>query len=274
MNKRTISSNESTTKDVEMIEGVVSFGEGASLNVYSFFIDGTLIDTGSNTLFELFQPWFQSKEIKQIFLTHNHEDHTGGAAQLQDTLHTPLYIHEKSVAIVDKLERLASYRQFVWGDRGRFKAERYKQTMSSTNYNWDVIHTPGHAVDHVVLYCKDLKIMFTGDLFVQAHTKAIMRDENLIDTLNSLKKVLTYDFEEVYCCHAGYLKNGRQKIQEKVEYLEEKQRQIEVLFKEGYSVEDMKEVLFPKRYAIEQFSKGEWGSQYIIKSILEDQLTV
>lgn len=81
MNELIISSKESATNEVEMIEGVVTFS-GASLNVYSFFIDGVLIDTGSNTLYELFQLWFQTKDIQQIFITHNHEDHTGGAAQL------------------------------------------------------------------------------------------------------------------------------------------------------------------------------------------------
>lgn len=186
----------------------------------------------------------------------------------------PIYIHEKSVAIVGGLESLPSYRQFVWGDRGEFHAKPYEQTMLSINYTWDIIHTPGHASDHVALYCRELKIIFTGDLFVQAHTKAIMKGENIIETLHSLKTLLNYDFEELYCCHAGYLKNGRQKIQDKIAYLEEKQQQIEALYKEGHAVEEIKMKLFPKRYAIEQFSKGEWGSQYIIKSILEDQLTV
>lgn len=273
MNELIVSSKESATNEVEMIEGIVTFS-GASLNVYSFYIDGVLIDTGSNTLFELFQPWFQKKDIQQIFLTHNHEDHTGGAAQLQETLQTPIYIHEKSVAIVEELESLPNYRQFVWGDRGRFHAKSYNQTMLSTNYQWDVIFTPGHASDHVTLYCRELKILFTGDLFVQAHTKAIMKGENLIETLHSLKTLLNYDFEEVYCCHAGYLKNGRQKLQEKIDYLEEKQQIIKTLSKEGQSIVEIRDTLFPRRYAIEQFSNGEWGSQYIIKSILEDQLTV
>lgn len=262
-----VTAKTTATKYVEMIEGRVDMA-GSPMNVYSFFIDGTLIDTGSQTLMDVFEPWFDSKDIKQIFLTHSHEDHTAGAAVIQQKRKIPIYLHESSIEQCMKEEKLPMYRQAVWGNRGVFTAKPFSQVMTSTNYTWDVIYTPGHASDHYAFYCRELKIMFTGDLFVQAHTKVIMDTENLIVTIQSLKKLLTYDFQEVYCCHAGYLAEGRQALEEKIRYLEEKQQLMQTLYEEGKSIEEIREVMFPRKYGIEAYSEGQWSANHTVRSLL------
>lgn len=262
-----VSAKEKSTKDVEMIEGIVDIS-GSPMNVYSFFIDGTLIDTGSETLLELFKPWFATKNIERIFLTHNHEDHTAGVTLLQEQLNIPVYLHEDSIEVCRSLEVLPKYRQIVWGNRGAFQAQPFENVMQTNNYTWDIIYTPGHSQDHYSFYCRDLKFIFTGDLFVQPHTKVIMEDENLLDTIHSLKKLLKYDFEEVYCCHAGYLENGRELLQEKIRYLEEKQAIVKELYANGRTIEEIRKELFPKTYGIELYSDGQWSALHTVKSLL------
>lgn len=263
---------EKETADVQMLEGKVTIN-GVTLNVYSFLIDNTLIDSGSQTLLENFIPWFKKQKIDQLFITHNHEDHTGGATWLQEQKGIPIYIHPDSVEKCKSLEATPMYRQLTWGSRGVFSAQPFSIEMTSEHYTWDIIETPGHTEDHLSFYCRDKKILFTGDLFILPHTKAILNSENMRDTLSSLKKVLTFDFEEIYCCHAGYLKNGRQMIHEKIDYLEKIVVKSKALQQQGLTLDEITAQIFPKKYAIEQFSEGEWGSKYIISSLLNDSIS-
>lgn len=263
---------EKSTEDVQMVEGKVMI-QGVTLNVYSFLIDNTLIDSGSQTLLKDFIPWFKKHKIDQVFVTHNHEDHTGGVTWLQEQLGVPVYIHPDSVEKCKELEATPTYRQLTWGSRGVFQAEPFSIEMTSAHYTWDIIETPGHTQDHLSFYCRNKKLLFTGDLFVIPHTKAILNSENMQNTLASLKKVLTFDFEAIYCCHAGYLENGRQMITEKINYLEKILTTSKKLQQQGLSVEEITAEIFPKKYAIEHFSEGEWGSKYIINSLLNDEVS-
>lgn len=257
---------------VEMLEGHV-YINGAHLSVFTYIIDGVLIDTSSETLLDGFTNWIKDFKVDQVFITHNHEDHTGGAAWIDKNLGIPLYIHPMSVEVCKELEQTPTYRQITWGRRGAFNAQPFSKKMTSQNYNWEIIETPGHTQDHLAFYCVEEKILFSGDLFVLAHTKAILSTENMQDTLASLKKVLTYDFEEVYCCHAGYLKNGRELLEEKIRYLEQLQMESKQLYEQKLPIDEITQKLFPKKYAIEDFSNGEWASTHIIRSLIQDTPT-
>ncbi|GEK35149.1 MBL fold metallo-hydrolase [Kurthia sibirica] len=263
----------STQQEVEMILGHV-FLNGAHMSVHAFAIDGLLIDTGSETLLEDFKKWFVKQKISKVVLTHNHEDHTAGAAWLQENLHKDIYIHEDSVEICRGYEQTPLYRQAIWGIRHPFEATALPKHFKSDHYQWETIATPGHTKDHLSFYCKDLKILFTGDLFVTPSPKVILDTENVHDTINSLKRVLTYDFEKMFCCHAGYIANGREMIMKKIMFLENIKSQCNKLSDAGENIARITEELFPKRYPIEQVSQHQWGSQHIVSSLLKDQATL
>lgn len=41
------------------------------------------------------------------------------------------------------------YRKIFWGKRSPFHAKAIGKTFSTRNATWDVIDTPGHAIDHL-----------------------------------------------------------------------------------------------------------------------------
>lgn len=110
--------------------------------------------------------------------------------------------------------------------------------------------------------------MFTGDLYIQTKTKVVLDEENIVHTLASLKKLLNYDFQEVYCCHAGYLADGRNRIDEKITYIEEMEDKVRQLFQHGYSVEEITKSIFPRDYPITQVSEEQWSSKHIITAFI------
>lgn len=110
--------------------------------------------------------------------------------------------------------------------------------------------------------------LFTGDLYVTPKTKVVLREESIPHIIGSLEKVLTYDFLEIYCNHAGYIENGRDALMRKLNYLKELSYKIEVLNEEGLTTDEITEQLFNKKYPITKFSLGEWDAAHIVSSVL------
>ena len=87
--------------------------------------------------------------------------------------------------------------------------------------NIEVIHTPGHSAGSICVLEKTSKSLFTGDTFygdskgnIRDFTKERQSDyENLSDRIESCKKLLNYDFENVYPFHYETLtQEGKEKL--------------------------------------------------------------
>jgi ribonuclease/clavin/mitogillin len=256
-----------TVNGVQMGNGTVSL-QSVKLNVHCFFIDGILIDTGSKSLEKLFKPFFKQFAIDKVVMTHFHEDHSGCAAFLQEELQLPLFMNDIKIEYCTKKADYPMYRQLFWGKRRPFRAEPIGETFQSRNATWSVIKTPGHAIDHLAFLNDETGQLFTGDLYCQERTKVVLREENIPVIIESFKKILTNDFEDVFCSHAGHLNNGRTALKRKLDYLLDLQGNILKLYDEGKTPEDIKNTLFPKKYPITLLSSGEWDSIHIVHSII------
>lgn len=261
--------SQQTINGVQAGNGTVAF-QGVKLNVHCFVLDGVLIDTGAASLEQEFKPFFKQQDIEQVVITHFHEDHTGCAAFLQKHLNLPIYMNELKLDSCKRKTDFPLYRKVFWGKRRPFHALAIGRTFSSRNATWDVIDTPGHAIDHLAFLNRKTGQLFTGDLYCQEKTKVVLREESVPTIIDSLMRVLTYDFEEVFCCHAGFLLDGRAALQRKLDYLLDLQGKIIKLYEAGFSPFQISQNLFPKKYPITLLSSGEWNSLHIINSILNE----
>lgn len=256
--------------DVRFMNGYVAFGR-VKLNVYCFETDGVLIDTGSRTLLPQFKEFFAAMDVDQVVITHHHEDHTGGAAHIQKQYNLPIYMNKLTVSQGREKANYPLYRQLFWGRRQPFEATAIANTFTSRSAVLQVIETPGHAADHVAYLNEQTGQLFSGDLYVTPKTRVVLREESMPEIMRSIEKVLTYDFDEMFCCHAGYVKNGRQALMNKWTYLQELEDKILALHKQGYSEAQIQATVFKKKYPITLFSMGEWDSIHIIHSFLAEK---
>lgn len=258
-----------TVQNVQLAKGIVKFGN-YHLSVYCFIIDGLLIDTGPKTLASHLRTFFSGQDLDQVVITHHHEDHTGNAAFLQKQMGLSIFMRPEKMIYCQEKEDYPFYRKVFWGRRDRFEATELGDSLKSRTYSWEVIHTPGHAEDHVSLLNKDTGQLFTGDLYCGERTRVILREESISKIIASIEKVLLYEFSEIYCSHLGYVKNGRRALKLKLEYLKELQENILDLIQEGRSEKEISKILFPKKYPIEILSFGEYSAKNIVRSVIND----
>ncbi|MFJ7639003.1 MBL fold metallo-hydrolase [Peribacillus sp. NPDC097206] len=258
-----------TINDVVCVKGTPE-GNKSGMSVNVFLTDGMLVDTGAKILLKELTPFFETADYDMVALTHYHEDHTGGAAWIQEHRNVPIYIHPMSLDICAKDAEYPDYRRVFWGDRDAFKAEPLGGVVHSRTQTWEPIFTPGHSRDHMVYLNHSNGMLFSGDLFVTPKTKLVLREESIPFIMESIKKLLRYDFVEVFCCHAGYVPNGKEMFERKLSYLENLRGEILRLHDQGLEVHEIQQNVLPNRYPLIEISGHEWDSEHIITSILKE----
>lgn len=253
---------------VTCVRGSAGLG-GFKLNVYCYLSDGIIIDTGPSRLARDFAAFVSAQKISQAVLTHHHEDHSGNAAWLKQR-GVPVYIHEKGLAVCREPTRLPIYRRYFWGGRRRFEAIPLPAQLEGNSGEMQVIETPGHSNEHVVLYNPSSGAIFSGDLYVSPKTRLIMRNESIPEILQSLRLVCEKDFRTLYCAHAGVVENGREMVRMKLENLENTVGEVLELHRRGLSVKAINKRIYPKKtHLLTYISAKEWASEYIIRSIID-----
>lgn len=241
---------------------------GQRLLVSVFLIDNLLIDSGPSRKDDYLIPLFEKWEMQNVILTHHHEDHTGLANWLQHNKQVKIYMHETGVETCKVAAKLPLYRHLFWGKREPFEATPLGKTFQTEYYTWDIIHTPGHADDHIALFNREKGWLFGGDLFVNPKPKSLFKFESVPEIIHSLRKVLAYDFETYICSHAGVIFEGKNAIKNKLDYLISKQQEVLFLYNKGLSPKQIRKQLFPSRHPMQYFSLFENSPMHFIHSVI------
>ncbi|UFJ40259.1 MBL fold metallo-hydrolase [Brevibacillus humidisoli] len=245
-------------------------GGGIKLDVYLYFMDGLLVDTGPSRMSRTLIPFFQDKPIEQVVLTHHHEDHTGLARWIEQNLGMTPYIHEKGIPLCQQRPSLPLYRRLFWGGREPFQPQPVPSTVETEHYQFEVIHTPGHADDHISLLNREQGWLFSGDLFVTSRPKSFFSFEAAPQIIRSLRSILSYDFSTLICSHAGVLFDGKKMIQTKLNYLEEVVGQVTALYEQGLTAKQIRQRLFPQIHPMQLLSGFENSPEHLIRSIVRE----
>jgi len=130
-------------------------------------MDGIFVDPGGEAIKLMAEADKLGVTIKEIWLTHGHLDHAGGAEDIRAALDIPIIgPHKDDQFWMDMIEQ--SWAQYGHKDMGKnVVPDRYLEdgeTLTLGGVTFDVAHTPGHTPGHVVIYNKDMNIAFVGDV--------------------------------------------------------------------------------------------------------------
>ncbi|MFC3208264.1 MBL fold metallo-hydrolase [Aquamicrobium soli] len=105
--------------------------------------------------------------VGEIWITHGHIDHAGGAMDLKDALGIAIIgPHEADMLLLSNLEAQA-LRFGLAGKVRNCTPDRFLtegETVSFGGHVFEVLHCPGHAPGHVVFYDRAEKFAHVGDV--------------------------------------------------------------------------------------------------------------
>jgi glyoxylase-like metal-dependent hydrolase (beta-lactamase superfamily II) len=108
------------------------------------------------------------------------------------------------------------------------------------------VHAPGHSKDHTVYFVPSEGWLFSGDLFLGERIKYFRADEQFGEQILSLKRILTLDFEALFCAHRPVLRGGRTALARKLGFLEALYGRITELHRRGYDARAICRALDPR----------------------------
>ena len=193
------------------------------MSVNCYYLDGLLIDSAQSNCEKKVLETFREKPIEKIILTHWHEDHSGNAAVLAKQHNVPILAHKITQEKLRNGFKIHLYEKYLFGKTKTFDGQLLdnQQVIKTENFELTPIFTPGHSADHTVFLEKNHGWLFSGDLWVGIKIKVFRRDEKFWQQVDSFKKVLNYDFEVLFCGHNPRLKNGKELLQQKLQYFED-----------------------------------------------------
>lgn len=203
--------------------------------VHCFLVDGLLIDTGQSQARQAILDTLGQQPVEQLFITHHHEDHTGNLPQLRARFGCPAYSSPRCAEMMQDPPPISLAQKLVWGDRPPDgDLTPIEGVLETNNHRFELIPIPGHAEDMVALYERDRGWLFSADLYVHHRIKYFMASESMLGQIQSLRRVLTLDFDALFCAHNPQMAGGKGKVRQKLAFFEDFYGQVGELYARGY----------------------------------------
>ncbi len=239
---------------------------GINTQFILYRIDETVIDAGPSNQWRYIRKFLSQSAVKQLLLTHHHEDHTGNASRIAQHYKITPKAPELSQAKLAEGYATPGLQKIIWGNPKPVETE----TLRDTEYLDDgskiiPIATPGHSKDLTCLYFPEQGYVFSGDLFIARTVKIMRSDENLLQMITSLEKVLSLDFRTLFCSHAGIIKNGKEVLQEKLDRIIELCARVQELSQQGLNLDEISFQLLGPEDRIAKITRGNLCRLNLIK---------
>ena len=154
-------------------------------------------------------------KLKYIYLTHCHADHSGGASKLREIKGGKIIIHRFDCnALLDDSISLGTY---IGMQPVYLKADSRiddNDVIHIGKLEFKVLHKPGHTKGATCLYCKEEKLLFSGDtLFRGTWGRTDLPTGGFEEIINSIMEKLMCLPDDTICYpgHGKSTKIGEEK---------------------------------------------------------------
>ncbi|MBS0528813.1 MAG: MBL fold metallo-hydrolase [Proteobacteria bacterium] len=158
--------NETKAKAGATIIPVTLFQQNCTLLWCESTKDAVVIDPGGDVPLIKAAIEKTGVNVKQIWLTHGHIDHVGGAAELRDALKVPIEgPHTADKYLLDHVVESGS--NYGMTDVRNFAPDRWLNEGDQVKIGelvFDIFHCPGHSPGSVVFFNKEMRFAHVGDV--------------------------------------------------------------------------------------------------------------
>ena len=211
--------------------------------------------------------------IKQIFITHHHEDHSGNISVLREHFNCPVFASPLCCEMMRNPPAISLTQRIFWADRPAFfDLQPIEGRIDTPNFSFKIIPVPGHAPDMVALFEPQKKYLFSADLFVNTYIGYFLAGERMAEQIASTERILEFDFEEMFCCHNPQLTGGKEKLEKKLLFLKTFYRRAADLHALGNSPEQiMKKLKLKEMWWVRLLSGGMLSKLNMVRSVTEEE---
>ena len=241
--------------------GNASVFTGPGTNTYLVGMDEvTVVDPGPALDSHIEAILGASGTIKQIVVTHTHPDHSPGVKLLQEAIDIPAYgLITETTKDQDKTFHPKKF--LLDGD-----------LLEEKEFTLEVIHTPGHASNHLCYLVKEEGLIITGDHIMNGSTVVISPpDGNMKHYIESLEKLKNYDLKSIAPGHGEVMKEPQLVAEWIIKHrLEREEKVADALRKAGKGssdslVEDVYNDVDPSLFPI-----AKWSLQAHLLKLADD----
>jgi len=241
--------------------GNASVFTGPGTNTYLVGMDEvTVVDPGPALDSHIEAIVGASGTIKQIVVTHTHPDHSPGVKLLQEAIDVPAYgLITETTKDQDKTFHPKKF--LLDGD-----------LLEEEEFTLEVIHTPGHASNHLCYLVKEEGLIITGDHIMNGSTVVISPpDGNMKHYIESLEKLKNYDLKSIAPGHGEVMKEPQLVAEWIIKHrLEREEKVADALRKAGKGssdslVEDVYNDVDPSLFPI-----AKWSLQAHLLKLADD----
>lgn len=147
--------------------------------------------------------------LRWILCTHTHPDHSPGAARLAQRTGAEVLAHSSRDGLVVDRE--------VAGGA----------VIETDEFRLEVIHTPGHASNHLCFMLASTRLIFTGDHIVDGSTSVVLPpDGDMADYIDSLELVRDIAPGAIAPGHGGLIDEPEGVVEHYISHRKNRERQI------------------------------------------------
>lgn len=207
-------------------------------------LGSTVIDTGPPNQWRTVRRFLEERRIRQVVVTHHHEDHSGnlarlGAAARDEQAGPSIFSPAGSIERLARGFPLRPYQRLFWGRPRRCRPEPVPDEIDAGDLTLRRLAAPGHSDDMTCYLAPDRGYLFTGDLYISSKVKYLRKDEDLRMQIESLRRILEVDFGTIFCSHRGVVESGKEALRRKLDFLVSLGDRVVHLHGEGRSVREI-----------------------------------
>jgi glyoxylase-like metal-dependent hydrolase (beta-lactamase superfamily II) len=160
--------------------------------------------------------------LAQVIVTHAHSDHAAGV-----------------IAIADRMPSVRFLKR-PWPDRDRRWPVGWQplsdgDTVDAGDTSLTVVHTPGHAPDHVCAWHAGTRSLFGGDLAIEGTTVWIPGsfDGDVAEYIRSLERVIALNPVRMMPGHGPVIRDPVALLRDYIEHRRARERQVIDALRQG-----------------------------------------
>ena len=163
------------------------------------------------------------ERVRWVLLTHTHPDHSPGTKRLV----------EQTGA-----EVLAFSKRSTDKDAGDFVVDRTigeGDTIEGTEFGLEVLHTPGHAPNHLCFLLEEERVLFTGDTVLEGMWSVVSpaRGGDMAVYVKTLERLKKLRLSRICPGHGDVIEEPKPRLEEYLAHRKQREQQVLKLLKKG-----------------------------------------